>query len=563
MARQNYQSIYTGQQIDQRLTDVSNKVDKVTGKGLSANDYTNEDKALVQSVPDKMDKALTAVVGNIPLFDIEGGLFDDGIVPTDFESAGTADAKVDAHNASAAAHGGVTGKVTAIEGKIPSQASGANQLADKEFVNSSINAMAAFYITADASGNAFATKAALLAGPYYSMGQVRVLTKNDYALVNADETHEGAACRYVYDGAIWAYQYKVNDTPFTAAQLAAINSGISAGLIPSGTTSTNKLTNASDVDAAIAAGHNAVYLTYSAALRYADVKAAVDAGKAVFLKSNNIIYTCYGLNDTTKQAFFIFSQAVGSGAARHTFMYVKENEAPTSYFANAQLVLVAGEGISIAKDGQTISAPKEIFMATYGTTTYADIVAAYNAGKEVMVARGSKYYHLYAAYADNCYFSAMYGTDAKKMYVSTANAWSEEEMSLENAGNKVTTLSGESTDAQYPSAKCVYDELQDKADKATSEALTYASGAAYTLAANEIATLDASAAVSGDAISIAVPASPAVTDCFDIMITLGAVVPTINFPSGIKWLGGSAPTFAANKVYEINVMNGLWVSGEF
>lgn len=36
----------------------------------------------------------------------------------------------------------------------------------------------------------------------------------------------------------------------------------------------------------------------------------------------------------------------------------------------------------------------------------------------------------------------------------------------ENISNKVTSLSAESTDTQYPSAKAVYDELEDKADSA-------------------------------------------------------------------------------------------------
>ena len=36
----------------------------------------------------------------------------------------------------------------------------------------------------------------------------------------------------------------------------------------------------------------------------------------------------------------------------------------------------------------------------------------------------------------------------------------------EDASNKVTSLSDQSTDTQYPSAKCVFDELADKADSA-------------------------------------------------------------------------------------------------
>lgn len=121
--------------------------------------------------------------------------------------------------------------VGAIEGKIPAQASADNQLADKGFVNSSLNALAAFYITSNAAGDAFATKAALIAGPYYNGGQLRTPTKNDYAIVLADESKGGATTRYSYDGTVWAFQYKVNDTPLTAAQLAALNSGITSGLV--------------------------------------------------------------------------------------------------------------------------------------------------------------------------------------------------------------------------------------------------------------------------------------------------------------------------------------------
>ena len=110
--------------------------------------------------------------------------------------------------------------------KIPTQATESNKLADKAFVNSSINSITADYITADEEGNAFSNKASLLQGPYYNKGQIVTLSKNDYALVSEDETKDGASVRYVYDGSLWAFQYIVNDTPLTAEQLAALNSGI-------------------------------------------------------------------------------------------------------------------------------------------------------------------------------------------------------------------------------------------------------------------------------------------------------------------------------------------------
>lgn len=121
--------------------------------------------------------------------------------------------------------------VTTIESYIPSTTSSSNQLADKAFVNSSISNMAANYVTSDAQGDNFATHAALLAGPYYYKGQSYTLTNNDYALVESDEDHSNATTRYMYDGAQWAFQYVVNNAPFTQAQLDAINSTITSAKV--------------------------------------------------------------------------------------------------------------------------------------------------------------------------------------------------------------------------------------------------------------------------------------------------------------------------------------------
>lgn len=128
-----------------------------------------------------------------------------------------------------------------INEKIPSTASAENQLADKAFVNSSINNLAAFYITYNAVGDkAFPTRADLLsATAFYSGGQPRIPTKNDYAIVLADESQpkgvDGSypTTRYSYQGGTypngqWDFQYVVNNTSLTQAQVDAINSGITA-----------------------------------------------------------------------------------------------------------------------------------------------------------------------------------------------------------------------------------------------------------------------------------------------------------------------------------------------
>ena len=125
----------------------------------------------------------------------------------------------------------VNGRISPIEAKIPAQASADNQLADKSFVNSSLNSIAAFYITKDQAGNAFETKAQLFdATTVYSGGEARVPTRNDYAIVRVDETQSNATTRYIYQNG-WQFQYIVNETALTSDQLKSLNSGITVELV--------------------------------------------------------------------------------------------------------------------------------------------------------------------------------------------------------------------------------------------------------------------------------------------------------------------------------------------
>ena len=99
------------------------------------------------------------------------------------------------------------------------------------YVNDSINSVTAYYITKNAQGDQFATYAELAAATtFYSGGVVRVPTRNDYTIVLADELHDDATTRYIYNSG-WEYQYTVNETALTQAQLDAINSGITAAKV--------------------------------------------------------------------------------------------------------------------------------------------------------------------------------------------------------------------------------------------------------------------------------------------------------------------------------------------
>ena len=134
--------------------------------------------------------------------------------------------------------------ITEINNKIPTQASSTNQLADKAFVNSSINNFAAFYITKNANGDPFESYNELITTTvYYSGGEVRIPSTNDYCFVRTDETHNNSSTRYSYQKTQWEFQYIVNETPLTAAQLAAINSGITSDLVTQITTNKNNISN--------------------------------------------------------------------------------------------------------------------------------------------------------------------------------------------------------------------------------------------------------------------------------------------------------------------------------
>ena len=133
--------------------------------------------------------------------------------------------------------------ISFIESIIPTQASATNQLVDKNFLNSTVNSTAAYYITKDANGTQFDSVADLKAATtFYSGGKTRIPTQNDYCMVAHDEDHtdeitkEKPTSRYVYQGGTypdgkWEFQFIVNKTSFTAEQFAAVNSGATKALI--------------------------------------------------------------------------------------------------------------------------------------------------------------------------------------------------------------------------------------------------------------------------------------------------------------------------------------------
>ena len=113
---------------------------------------------------------------------------------------------------------GLQDDIDTINGKIPAAASPQNQLADKQFVNSSIQ-----------------TATADFKGTFNSKGELDQVTANanDYAFVKTTDPEGNTVySRYKWvDGQGWVFEYTLNNSSFTAAQWAAIQSGITAILV--------------------------------------------------------------------------------------------------------------------------------------------------------------------------------------------------------------------------------------------------------------------------------------------------------------------------------------------
>lgn len=128
--------------------------------------------------------------------------------------------------------------IDGIEAVIPEQASSSNQLADKNFVNSSIATATATYrgsynLVTDLHLSVSATHAQIATALATA---IQIADNNDYCYVqipvaDATPTEITSVERYKFNGTAWEYEYTLNNSGYTAAQWAALNSGITSGLV--------------------------------------------------------------------------------------------------------------------------------------------------------------------------------------------------------------------------------------------------------------------------------------------------------------------------------------------
>lgn len=98
-----------------------------------------------------------------------------------------------------------------------------DELATEHYVDTAVGQLTAHYLTHDIYGNNFPTKAALLEGPYYYGIDIHTPDENDYAFVQADETHEGKSSRYAYINNGWQYQYSISADSAGGVQDVKVN----------------------------------------------------------------------------------------------------------------------------------------------------------------------------------------------------------------------------------------------------------------------------------------------------------------------------------------------------
>ena len=126
-----------------------------------------------------------------------------------------------------------------------------------------------------------------------------------------------------------------------------------------------------------------------------------------------------------------------------------------------QTEVIAGDNITI--DSDTISS-NQVFVATYGTTTYAEVKAAYDAGKICTVLYNGRYYYANRIDSRNILFAASNGNNtAYQVSVGSDNTWANNSFTIQPKLTFDTTPTAGSTNPVTSDG--IKTALNDKFDK--------------------------------------------------------------------------------------------------
>ena len=252
--------------------------------------------------------------------------------------------------------------IDAIVAKIPAAATAQNQLADKEFVNSSIASNTGSLVTDN--GQPFNSVADLEA---YS----GTLHNNDYAfVVTTDQQGNTIYNRYKYNASTqtWAFEYALNNSSFTAAQFAAINSGITAALV----TKLGDLPNATELAQQISTAITNALVSYY-------TKTDIDTLIASYYTKTQIDTLIANYSTTTEMG-----QAIGNALA--------------AYYTKTDIdTLIAGYYTKTQVDNAISSAIQTALASYYTKTEIDNLLTGYATSGALSTHTGNTTVHITAA----------------------------------------------------------------------------------------------------------------------------------------------------------------------
>ena len=297
----------------------SGKVDKINGKGLSTNDYTTAEKNKLASLEDYDDSVVKSDIEAL-----ESGKVDkvtgkglstndftnayknklDGLSPYDDTQVKSDISSLSTNKADKSSVTAIDGRVTTIEGKIPT-------LASQEFVNSSI-----------------ATATATFKGTYDEFADLKSVSadENDYAFVSTtDSIGNKLYKRYKYVDGAWVFEYDLNNSSFTQSQWGTINSGITAS---DRTSFVNNITKTTEIENDLKTRPT-----------HADIPDVYD-GKLTF-KVNGAVQEVFTANQSTDKTFEV---TIPTGAAASKGVVTSVDTSSNLPTSNAVKSFVEGKG---------------------------------------------------------------------------------------------------------------------------------------------------------------------------------------------------------------------------
>lgn len=271
-------SIALANEIDRAKGVEAQKVDKKEGYSLSQNDFTDVLKEQYDNAVNKLAGVSQGAQANtiekiilngseitpnavkaVNLTDIarasEVKVVTDALKAEDTALAGkitTAENSIETEKTRAlAAEANLKNSIDNIQELIPNAATESNQLADKDFVNSSIASN-----TGTFRGTYKLSESEFKALPWTSTDSTSeyYVQNNDYAFLVAENEPVGVdvyrryKCAVTGTSILWSFEYALNNSSFTAEQWAAINSGITNALV--GKITTNE-SNISELDTTV------------------------------------------------------------------------------------------------------------------------------------------------------------------------------------------------------------------------------------------------------------------------------------------------------------------------